>query len=50
MFTRFEAYDSKGVVVSGDKTKEVLVRDIWVFERSLFHRGAEWRLCSRITL
>ncbi|XP_039129320.1 39S ribosomal protein L45, mitochondrial isoform X1 [Dioscorea cayenensis subsp. rotundata] len=47
---RFEAYDSKGGVISGDKTKEVLVRDIWVFERSLFHPGAEWRLCSRITL
>lgn len=46
---RFEAYDSKGVVVSGDKTKEVLVRDIWVFERSLFHPGAYWRLCGRLT-
>ncbi|KAJ0979656.1 hypothetical protein J5N97_015130 [Dioscorea zingiberensis] len=47
---RFEAYDSKGGVASGDKTNEVLVRDIWVFERSLFHPGAEWRLCARISL
>ncbi|XP_077232172.1 mitochondrial inner membrane translocase complex, subunit Tim44-related protein [Tasmannia lanceolata] len=47
---KFEAYDSKGNVVSGDKSKEVLVRDIWVFERSLFHTGAYWRLCGRISL
>ncbi|KAM1691794.1 hypothetical protein ACFX1R_035166 [Malus domestica] len=33
---KFEAYDSNGAVVAGDKTKEVLVRDIWVFEKSLF--------------
>ncbi|ONK62874.1 uncharacterized protein A4U43_C07F9030 [Asparagus officinalis] len=46
---KFEAYDSKGIVVSGDKMKEVLVRDIWVFERSLFHPGAYWRLCARLT-
>ncbi|KAH0902626.1 hypothetical protein HID58_042129, partial [Brassica napus] len=26
----------------------VLVRDIWVFEKSLFHTGACWRLCGRI--
>ncbi|RWR93671.1 Tim44-like domain-containing protein [Cinnamomum micranthum f. kanehirae] len=26
---KFEAYDSKGNVVAGDKSKEVLVRDIW---------------------
>ncbi|KAL0005824.1 hypothetical protein SO802_013385 [Lithocarpus litseifolius] len=26
---RFEAYNSKGDVVAGDKSKEVLVRDIW---------------------
>ncbi|OVA20096.1 Tim44-like domain [Macleaya cordata] len=45
---KFEAYDSKGAVVVGDKTKEVLVRDIWVFEKSLFHQGAYWRLCGRI--
>ncbi|KAJ0013411.1 hypothetical protein Pint_19968 [Pistacia integerrima] len=45
---KFEAYDSKGAVVAGDKTKEVLVRDIWVFEKSLFHPGAYWRLCGRI--
>ncbi|CAD6222805.1 unnamed protein product [Miscanthus lutarioriparius] len=30
---KFEAYNSKGAVVSGDKSKEVLVKDIWVFER-----------------
>lgn len=47
---RFEAYNSSGAVVSGDKSKEVLVRDIWIFERSLFHPGADWRLCGRITL
>ncbi|CAA7044939.1 unnamed protein product [Microthlaspi erraticum] len=47
---KFEAYDSKGNVVSGDKNKEVLVRDIWVFEKSLFHTGACWRLCGRIKL
>ncbi|ESW16757.1 hypothetical protein PHAVU_007G182600 [Phaseolus vulgaris] len=46
---KFEAYDSKGSVVAGDKSKEVLVRDIWVFEKSMFHRGASWRLCGRIT-
>lgn len=47
---KFEAYDSKGGVVAGDKTKEVLVRDIWVFEKSLFHPGAYWRLCGRIKI
>ncbi|KAB1202292.1 39S ribosomal protein L45, mitochondrial [Morella rubra] len=46
---KFEAYDSKGAVVAGDKSKEVLVRDIWVFEKSLFHPGAFWRLCGRIS-
>ncbi|OIV90841.1 hypothetical protein TanjilG_15574 [Lupinus angustifolius] len=46
---KFEAYDSKGAVVTGDKNKEVLVRDIWVFEKSLFHSGAYWRLCGRIS-
>ncbi|XP_065044316.1 uncharacterized protein LOC135585185 isoform X5 [Musa acuminata AAA Group] len=47
---RFEAYNAKGAVVSGDKTKEVLVRDIWVFERSLFHPRADWRLCARLSV
>ncbi|CAN6206301.1 unnamed protein product [Urochloa humidicola] len=47
---KFEAYNSKGEVVSGDKSEEVLVKDIWVFERSLFHPGAYWRVCGRITL
>ncbi|KAI3948111.1 hypothetical protein MKX01_014710 [Papaver californicum] len=45
---KFEACDSKGAVVAGDKSKEVLVRDIWVFEKSMFHHGAYWRLCGRI--
>ncbi|KAI3445241.1 hypothetical protein Pfo_001906 [Paulownia fortunei] len=45
---KFEAYNSSGAVVAGDKKKEVLVRDIWVFEKSLFHQGAYWRLCGRI--
>ncbi|KAL5770843.1 hypothetical protein ACOSP7_014997 [Xanthoceras sorbifolium] len=45
---KFEAYDSKGAVVAGDRTKEILVRDIWVFEKSMFHPGAYWRLCGRI--
>ncbi|XP_057541200.1 uncharacterized protein LOC130818938 [Amaranthus tricolor] len=45
---KFEAYNSKGAVVAGDKNKEVLVRDLWVFEKSLFHPGAYWRLCGRI--
>ncbi|KAF8387980.1 hypothetical protein HHK36_026646 [Tetracentron sinense] len=47
---KFEAYDSKGTVVAGNKAKEVLVRDIWVFEKSLFHPKAYWRLCGRISL
>ncbi|KAI4311116.1 hypothetical protein MLD38_036040 [Melastoma candidum] len=46
---KFEAYDSNGKVVAGDKNKEVLVRDIWVFEKSLFHTGAYWRLCGKIS-
>ncbi|XP_062144317.1 uncharacterized protein LOC133851763 [Alnus glutinosa] len=46
---KFEAYDSNGSVVAGDKVKEVLVRDIWVFEKSFFHPGAYWRLCGRIS-
>uniref|UniRef100_A0A803KPA5 Large ribosomal subunit protein mL45 n=1 Tax=Chenopodium quinoa TaxID=63459 RepID=A0A803KPA5_CHEQI len=45
---KFEAYNSEGTAVAGDKNKEVLVRDIWVFEKSLFHPGAYWRLCGRI--
>ncbi|KAH8490978.1 hypothetical protein H0E87_023203 [Populus deltoides] len=45
---KFEAYDSKGARVAGDKNKEILVREIWVFEKSLFHPGAYWRLCGRI--
>ncbi|KAL5198501.1 hypothetical protein ABZP36_002013 [Zizania latifolia] len=47
---KFEAYNSKGEVVYGDKSKEVLVKDIWVFERSLFHPGAIWRVCGKISL
>ncbi|XP_062084680.1 uncharacterized protein LOC133790868 isoform X2 [Humulus lupulus] len=47
---KFEAYDSNGNVVAGDKSKEVLVKDIWVFEKSLFHPGSYWRLCGRISL
>ncbi|XP_022159272.1 uncharacterized protein LOC111025682 [Momordica charantia] len=47
---KFEAYNSEGAVVAGDKSKEVLVRDIWVFEKSLFHEGAYWRLCGRIPI
>ncbi|KAK3031597.1 hypothetical protein RJ639_035603, partial [Escallonia herrerae] len=47
---KFEAYDSKGDVVAGDKNKEVLVREIWVFEKSHFHPGAYWRLCGRIPI
>ncbi|KAI3784449.1 hypothetical protein L1987_43548 [Smallanthus sonchifolius] len=45
---KFEAYDSKGAVVAGNRDKEVLVRDIWVFEKSQFHPGAYWHLCGRI--
>ncbi|KAL3623287.1 hypothetical protein CASFOL_032103 [Castilleja foliolosa] len=45
---KYEAYDSSGAVIAGNKDKEVLVRDIWVFEKSLFHQGAYWRLCGRI--
>ncbi|XP_043708016.1 uncharacterized protein LOC122657388 [Telopea speciosissima] len=47
---KFEAYDLKGAIIKGDKTKEVLVRDIWVFEKSMFHTDAYWRLCGRISL
>ncbi|KAK7277890.1 hypothetical protein RJT34_22909 [Clitoria ternatea] len=46
---KFEAYDANGSVIAGDKNKEVLVRDIWVFEKSMFHPGAYWRLCGRIS-
>ncbi|KAG2327617.1 hypothetical protein Bca52824_010345 [Brassica carinata] len=28
--------------------KTVLLHDIWVSEKSLFHTGACWRLCGRI--
>lgn len=45
---KFEAYDSSGAIVAGDKNKEVLVRDIWVFEKSFFHPNSYWRLCGRI--
>ncbi|KAJ9557595.1 hypothetical protein OSB04_012209 [Centaurea solstitialis] len=45
---KFEAYNSKGAVVAGNKNKEILVRDIWVFEKSQFQPGAYWRLCGRI--
>ncbi|PIA39328.1 hypothetical protein AQUCO_02600051v1 [Aquilegia coerulea] len=45
---KFAAYDSKDTIVAGDAEKEVLVRDIWVFEKSMFHQGAYWRLCGRI--
>ncbi|KAK4768364.1 hypothetical protein SAY87_003505 [Trapa incisa] len=45
---KFEAYDSKGIVVAGDKDKEILVRDIWVFEKCLFHSGSRWRLCGKL--
>nr|XP_043614345.1 uncharacterized protein LOC122586416 [Erigeron canadensis] len=45
---KFEAYDTKGNVIAGNKDKEVLVRDIWVFEKSQFHPGSYWRLCGRI--
>ncbi|GMN25105.1 hypothetical protein TIFTF001_000804 [Ficus carica] len=47
---KFEAYDLNGKVVAGDKSKEVLVKDIWVFEKSLFQTGAYWRLCGKIML
>lgn len=47
---KFEAYDLNSNVVAGDKNKEVLVRDIWVFEKSLFHKGSYWRLCGKIVL
>ncbi|KAL5701620.1 hypothetical protein ACHQM5_026937 [Ranunculus cassubicifolius] len=45
---KFAAYNTKGDIVAGDKEKEVLVRDIWVFEKSMFHKDAYWRLCGRI--
>ncbi|KAL0856151.1 hypothetical protein Bca101_061304 [Brassica carinata] len=50
VFRNLKHNDSKGRVVAGDKRKEVLVRDIWVFEKSLFHTGACWRLYGRIEL
>ncbi|KMZ63196.1 Mitochondrial inner membrane translocase subunit Tim44 [Zostera marina] len=46
---KFEAYDSNGVPIAGDKTKEVQVRDIWVFEKSLFHPESYWRVCAQLT-
>ncbi|MED6135210.1 hypothetical protein PIB30_044129 [Stylosanthes scabra] len=46
---KFEAYNLKGAVVAGDKNKEVLVRDIWVFEKSLFHKESYWRVCGRLS-
>ncbi|CAB4285262.1 unnamed protein product [Prunus armeniaca] len=33
---KFEAYDSNGSIVSGDKSKEVLVRDIWELTQPLW--------------
>lgn len=47
---KFEAYDSEGKVVAGDKNKEIIVRDIWIFEKSLFHPGSYWRVCGRINV
>lgn len=47
---KFEAYDLNGKVAAGNKSKEVLVKDIWVFEKSLFQTGAYWRLCGKIML
>ncbi|WZY83043.1 hypothetical protein YC2023_029427 [Brassica napus] len=35
-------------VENRELNNSVLVRDIWVFEKSLFHTGACWRLCGRI--
>ncbi|CAL1407281.1 unnamed protein product [Linum trigynum] len=46
---KFEAYDSKGIVIAGNQNKEVLVRDIWVLEKFLFNNDAVWRLCGRIS-
>ncbi|WOG95415.1 hypothetical protein DCAR_0414733 [Daucus carota subsp. sativus] len=45
---KFEAYDSSGAIVAGDKDKEVLVRDIWVFEKSFFHPNSYWRLSGQL--
>ncbi|CAK9133957.1 unnamed protein product, partial [Ilex paraguariensis] len=50
LLMKFEAYDLRGALIAGDKNKEVLVRDIWVFEKSLFHPGAYWRLCGRLVV
>eukprot|EP00252_Welwitschia_mirabilis_P001986 TRINITY_DN11941_c0_g1_i1.p1 TRINITY_DN11941_c0_g1~~TRINITY_DN11941_c0_g1_i1.p1 ORF type:complete len:132 (+),score=23.70 TRINITY_DN11941_c0_g1_i1:480-875(+) len=47
---KFAAYDSHGNLKSGDTDKSILVKDVWVFERSLFHPDAKWRLCGRLSL
>ncbi|XP_057855734.1 uncharacterized protein LOC131065276 isoform X2 [Cryptomeria japonica] len=47
---KFAAYDLQGKCVAGDIDAKVLVRDVWVFERSLFQSDARWRLCGRISL
>lgn len=37
-FQKFEAYDSNGVPIAGDKTKEVysLLSNIWMFDSQTF--------------
>ncbi|KAJ7522701.1 hypothetical protein O6H91_18G023300 [Diphasiastrum complanatum] len=47
---KFMAYDAQGKLVAGDKDKELLVEDIWVFEKPLLLSDAKWRLCGRISI
>ncbi|KAL0845608.1 hypothetical protein Bca101_018854 [Brassica carinata] len=47
-FNSDKRYATMQVKAPPQLLKTVLVRDIWVFEKSLFHTGACWRLCGRI--
>ncbi|WZZ26285.1 hypothetical protein YC2023_009686 [Brassica napus] len=47
-FSSDKRYATTQVKAPPQLQKTVLVRDIWVFEKSLFHTGACWRLCGRI--
>ncbi|BBN04008.1 large subunit ribosomal protein L45 [Marchantia polymorpha subsp. ruderalis] len=47
---KFAAYDKRGKLVAGDPDKELLVEDIWVFEKPLLLSEAKWRLCARLSV
>ncbi|KAL2636137.1 hypothetical protein R1flu_007616 [Riccia fluitans] len=47
---KFAAYDKRGKLAAGDPEKELLVEDIWVFEKPLLLTEAKWRLCARLSV